>query len=196
MIHNFAATFLLSCNCVHQSKRIKMFEKSQEKLDTYKERVVTALDYKIKVDGFKNPDVAHTIIIDEEFIKRAKFRICILCNQLGQDVWCSEGVLKALRIAKENGVHIDVITRDSIDGKEEGNAFFKILNTFPQDKFSYKISNDTSKVSANILVIDKLHYRVEPTPILNGKPNRKAFVGIHCPKTAFAWEKEFDKLCS
>lgn len=172
-----------------------MFEKSQEKLDTYKERVVTALDYKIKVDGFKNPDVAHTIIIDEEFIKRAKSEVCILCNRLSQDVWCSEGVLNSLEIAKKAGVCVKLITREPIDGTKSGNEFFKKLQTFPDGKFFYQECQDTSEVSADIFIVDKKHYRIEPTPILDGKPNRKAFAGIHCPDVASAWEEEFNKVC-
>lgn len=93
-----------------------MFEEPKNELEKYRVGMIVALDNNISVDGFKNPDAQHTVFIDEEFIKRAKSEVCILCNRLSQDVWCSEGVLNSLEIAKKNGVCVKLITRKPVDG--------------------------------------------------------------------------------
>ena len=173
-----------------------MFEEPKNEQEKYRVGIIVALDNNIRVDGFKNSDVQHTIIIDEEFIKRAKSEVCILCNRLRQDVWCSEGVLNSLEIAKKAGVCVKLITREPIDGTKSGNEFFKKLQTFPDGKFFYQECQDISEASANILIIDKLHYCIEPNTVKkDGEPNRAAFAGIHCPDVASAWEEEFNKVC-
>lgn len=172
-----------------------MFKEPKNELEKYRVGMIVALDNNISVDGFKNPDAQHTVFIDEEFIKRAKSEVCILCNRLSQDVWCSEGVLNSLEIAKKNGVCVKLITRKPVDGTKNGNKFFKRLQNFSKEKFSYKECQDTSKVSANILIIDNLHYRIEPNPVKeNGESDRAAFAGIHCPEIASAWKEEFNKV--
>lgn len=173
-----------------------MFEEPKNEQDKYRVGIIVALDNNIRVDGFKNPGPDHTIIIDEEFIKRAKSRVCILCNHLGQDVWCTQGVLNALDTAIQNGARVDVITRNFVDTSSGENKFFsKIEEYLKNGKASYNNFENVSNISANILIVDKKHYRIEPTPILDGKPNRKAFAGIHCPDVASAWEEEFNKVC-
>lgn len=172
-----------------------MFKEPKSRQEKYRVGIIIALDNNISIDGFKNPDANHTIIIDEEFIKRAKSEVCILCNRLSQDVWCSKGVLDSLEIAKKAGVSVNLITREPIDGTKDSNEFFKKLKTFPREKFSYKKCENTNEVPVNILIIDNLHYRIEPKPVKeSGEPNRVAFAGIHCAKTASAWKEEFNKV--